>query len=573
MVVALHLTAFQNTVDAAPFGSLNCSSCPNYQFVRYQYESRDPNEVRPNPYAGREEYWPNWFHASWDYPAGVGRGEHYGSAIRDLDHLVYANRYVEEVRFYFDRFDLVSGLDYLSISHPAAPVANYTGHQPAGSFLSHVAHRDEQVLGTSFPFSFFPIRMRFNSLSLHERGFSEGIYPPHYPPWSDVRNFTTDDGFNVALTALCCGQQSFPWEPYLVPTMRNQVLLLGAGDTLFFQYPNDRADTDHIVAIWDNDVAADARYDIYARCNAPPTHDTWDFSTWQPTSPAGAKQAVLLLSEMCTVPGTWYLAVHQETGQETGTVNLVVTTHFENRRRHVDVGFDCTADPECDLQQARNTVQKAARFFYGATEGAHVIRSVQVHETSNCGDCGGQTCDLCWTDAPGNSHCCSGGYSTITKQFWDAPSGVAHEWGHQYLGADDEYIDDVYLCGHSIMAAQWLTNNLCIPTDHVRDTAPGAYPIQPGPGSVWPHGSSPVEITTTPDSYDYLDHPLGGYVGAIVPSGGGGSCRAVLGPLPSVGHLLIWLTTLALCAVQARKRRRPVRRAAAGRSVSSKEQH
>ncbi len=570
--MAIHLAAFQQPASAAPFDWKDCSACPIREQVNYAYNSRDPNEVRPNPYAGEELTWPDNWGAAWDYPASAGPGDHYGSAIQDLDHLLYANGKVQEVFFRFSRFELVDGLDYLTIWNAGSTASSYTGQQPGGWFLSHTAYR---TTTNTYSFASNPIVFRFHTLDSYERGFTGGAAPPYHPlgfPYhpflNDLRNYETDDGFRIGLTSVCCDQLAVGPTIELIPTTRHQLLLLGEGDTLFFHYPNDRADVDNIVAIWENDIASDATYDIYAKCNAPPSHDNYDLSTKNNTETIN--QALLLEDEFCTVPGTWHIAVHQEAGAESGTVNLVVSPHYENRRRHVDVGFDCTAN-DCSIAQAKGTLQEAARFFYGATEGSHVIKSIEIHQTSSCNDCNGQTCDLCWSDVGGASNW-NGSYTTITRQFWAAPSGVAHEWGHQYMGLPDEYVNagELYNCGHSIMAAQWLTNNLCGPNDHWRDTIPGAGSVSPASsGAVWPHGSAPFSFSNALDSYDYFEHPMGNYVGNIqVPGGGGGgSCRAGLGPLPSIGHLLLWLSALALSAIQRRKH--PLRRNSSPRGALS----
>lgn len=553
VAVTLHATAFPPSVRAAPFERQSCPTCPNATFVKYTYDSSDPNEVRPNPYAGVQSTWPD----AWDYPEGVGPGDHYGSAIRDYSHFIHANGYVEEIKLVFDYFDLVDDQDYLSI-WSGFEMGEYSGHQPSSPPFVHTAHR-QTILGQVRGFNKFWVRLRLNTLGPYERGFTGGGYPPQ----TDAKNYVTDDGFNISLATVCCGALADDLNPGLLEdTERHQLMLLGAGDFLTFKYDNDLAGTGSIVAIWANDIDGFARYDIYARCNAPPTHDVYDYSTVD--DPQTFRQALLLRSNKCTIPGTWYITVHQETGDVSGTMNLVVTRHFNTERHHVDVGFDFSPT-SIEKAKATATVPTAARLFYGASEGSQVIKSIRFHDTTSCNDCAGEVCDVCWSDSPLRSFAEGGcqGRVTIRTGCWESPGCVAHEWGHAFMCLADEYCDGCYgfapllYCSHGMMGGYYATNNFCIDDDHQRDTFPVApnYPLPPG-GGVWPQASSPVVINnTTPDPYDYFGHPLGKEVARVVSgrSGRGSSCRAVIAPFPRIGHLMVWLFALGLCAVQRRR--------------------
>jgi len=173
---------------------------------------------------------------------------------------------------------------------------------------------------------------------------------------------------------------------------------------------------------------------------------------------------------------------------------------------------------------------------------------------------------VCWSNATGLSTAICETKATIVQSHWNRPDVVAHEWGHFFPPClADEYVLSPLSgppplpgqCEHSLMGKHLLSNNLCFDNDHFKDIIPvHEDPVFLNVDPAWDQMISPVAINATPDAYNYSGHPLAGLVGEEVTgggSGGGGSCRAVLAPLPTIGPLGVWLISLLLCVVQRRR--------------------
>ncbi|MBI4703614.1 MAG: hypothetical protein HY744_21090 [Deltaproteobacteria bacterium] len=103
---------------------------------------------------------------------------------------------------------------------------------------------------------------------------------------------------------------------------------------------------------------------------------------------------------------------------------------------------------------------------------------------------------------------------------------IAHEWGHEYFCAGEEYGDSGRLCGHSIMADDYAHGqyNMCYfhtqgsLEDHEKDKTCGA--ADSGLDSAWDQannaGVTPWKPSETPDNYSYAMFDFNNQVGTVV---------------------------------------------------------
>jgi hypothetical protein len=260
-----------------------------------------------------------------------------------------------------------------------------------------------------------------------------------------------------------------------------------------------------------------ADFDLYARCNAPPNDGQWDFRGYS----ADSQEFI----DVTGCQGTLYVAAHSHSGS--GVFSVVLNNH-EPTQGHTTLmraGTNFNALPG-EMSTFTNTLRRGARHFYGATEGAQVIKDIWLYNSGACGpqSCGGQPCDICFRSDlnTGLAPLCAAGEISLYYYYWNSPQGFSHELGHQKFCAQDEYTsfggNHMLNCGHSVMAQHDTDNkNFCIPSDHLHDGTPGAnqYP----PTSTWEQavaaGRAAAVLTETQDNYDYMDFDFNNTVGAV----------------------------------------------------------
>ena len=83
-------------------------------------------------------------------------------------------------------------------------------------------------------------------------------------------------------------------------------MLLGTDDVVYFRVPDDMT-AERSVAMW-GDPSNNNDFDIYVRCNAPPTPTVWDYRGYS----VGAQEFLHLPQYGCPVPPLFLLSAHAE---------------------------------------------------------------------------------------------------------------------------------------------------------------------------------------------------------------------------------------------------------------------
>ncbi len=250
------------------------------------------------------------------------------------------------------------------------------------------------------------------------------------------------------------------------------------------------------------------------RCGAVPTPTVWN---WRGFS--GNSQEYLDVSG-CT-SARYYVVVHSHSGN--GVFSLVRGRH--NSEGHIVALRAGTAFNASSTQMNTfaNTIQVGIRHYYGSTEGASVIHTVDLYNSNGCGatSCGGSSCDICFKNSPGTGLANCDGAVDIFQSYFANPEGLAHELGHYKFCffPDESSAGPVWHCGHSNMANPWGdNNNYCTTFDHLYDETPNA-PSTPN-SSAWDQamavGKVEVPITRTGDNFDYEAFDFNDLVARVV---------------------------------------------------------
>lgn len=333
-----------------------------------------------------------------------------------------------------------------------------------------------------------------------------------------VLNFHTDysvtkDGARINAARVCC-QSTVPsggsGSSYVRPYLRYQGALLGTNDVVYLYADNGQGEfpscgNHKTLAVWSDTPGTD--FDVYVRCNVRPTETQWDYIGYS----VGSQEFVHIPGGECTCPGSWNIAVHSYSGS--GQFNLVWAEHYPSQHRNITAGTDFSASSS-QMDVFENTLRGAARRFFGATEGTQMIARIDLCNNASCNNCGGSKCNLCFHNQNGtaNSPICGSSWVDVYQTYHGYPAGIAHEWGHKYFCAEDEYEEGsgLHYCGHSIMNSSPYLNDFCYEysashSDHGKDRDPGIS--QTSLDAAWTQaynaGVTPWIPAETPDSYNY----------------------------------------------------------------------
>jgi hypothetical protein len=348
-----------------------------------------------------------------------------------------------------------------------------------------------------------------------------------------------------------------------IPAMRNTGVLLGSGDTVYFEIPVGPtkydtfcAESDQVhdtFALW-GEPSASTDFDLYARCGALPTESQYDgdrgFSNTNQEfihAPVGT----------CPCGSHWYVAVHSYQGA--GMFSFVAHKHYAGEHRGTsswaawwDTEHYPGAVPPVPLSNAEickyhKQIAMGYKHFFGANEGARywdhiefwpgyrqapadldgVIKQQYDGRPGSC-ICGhGWDTELCTFSNGGRIKLYRGWSGTGSPDAYDGRA-LSHEMGHFLNCLEDEYHDGSPTrleCGHSIMSSEWgHQNNYC----YCNDDSIGGHECSQGNGdhgwdttpvdnstiqteAVWTRirKRAPFAITSTPDNYDYRDFSFG----------------------------------------------------------------
>lgn len=296
----------------------------------------------------------------------------------------------------------------------------------------------------------------------------------------------------------------------LTPSRHNGGLLLGTSDTVYFQAAAAGAGKKLNVAMWSDVPGVD--FDLFARCNAYPTTDQWDYRGYS----GDAQEFLSMDSSRCGPGGTWYIAVNSYSGK--GMFHLTSGVSFASQELTVRVTTEQN-ESAATIDAIADTMLRGMRVLYGMTEGGFLVNQIQVCNKPVNGTCPGSP-SVVFKRSCTRSFA-SGGVISMCLPQWTDPLVVAHEAGHAYLALPDEYQDvnggSQAQCGHTMMSMiAWWMNNLCKGGNHTKDPLWGA-PAMSGIGNGWTAlvnaGKVPAE-TNAPwavDSHGYQSFDFNGY--------------------------------------------------------------
>jgi hypothetical protein len=440
--------------------------------------------------------------------SGADPCPHYIPNYQNLRYLL-ANRYVNQVELRFSRIDTESGYDYLDYGTVTSP-SSVTGNPATPSTQTFSLASGDSLQATA-------TMLRFRSDSVVS---DEGVTIDQ----ARVRCTATGDDF----------ARLIPWN------FRQTGMLLGTNDVVY-STALPSATFDQALAVWGG--AAGLNVDVYARCNARPTATTYNYSS--KTQVAG-EDFIVLPDGTCS-GGTWHIAFHAQAGA--GAFHFMLspydsanTPNVEIATLRVGTGFAATPAQYAALG---DTVQRAARMLYGASEGAIQIGTIHMYNNGSCGSCapGGGNCHICFDDAPGTGQCCDvfptgpdengaanphGRIMILASYtFGYNIAGVTHEMGHGYMSGTNWMTDEYgygappngWNCGHSIMG-KLADHNVCQQTNHGLDRQPGSLPEPSSSGhdDLYNNGYTPWRPPSgySPDYYDFGTFGFSGFRTALV---------------------------------------------------------
>jgi len=337
-------------------------------------------------------------------------------------------------------------------------------------------------------------------------------------------------GFNIDKLRFCCGQVpgGSMSNVRINGGERNTGILLGHNDVVHFHAPGPSGypgDVRLNIAAWS---AATVDLDLYARCGTQPTYALFTKRSWS----ADRFEFLQIAPADCQFPDELHIAVHSYPNLNlagSGRFDIVVS-RADLAGLSLNVAVEST-DP-ATLTQVQKTLTKAARRFYGATEGQVLYKQFNVvsvpataiSSVHNHFECAlacipemGNTCQICFITNSGTRMFTNwNGADTIVPvggfaDYWQ----LTHEFGHQVLKVEDEYDEDegfCSMCGHSLMADHGdQHNNFCFEhtgINHNLDRDTGCNPAFTD--SVWDEAEyiyfPPHE---TLDRHDYIEHDFG----------------------------------------------------------------
>lgn len=415
---------------------------------------------------------------------------HYNNNIVTT-HRISGNSNVRRVGLNFTRIDLENGFDFVGYAQQPDPLVTLTGNPPTG--YRYTTSRT----GTDFQRD--PLVFRFTSDSI-----------------------ISDEGATVANLAVSCDPAQATGNPSALQVgTRHTGVLISPEDFVDYAMPAPGAGINTSLVLWQAQPELGDNFDIYMRCNAYPTPTAYDFAT---RGLAASQEYLLAGAGSCPAPGTWYVTVHAYAGD--GVYHLVAAHSYTTQSHFIRVGFTwaSTAGQRAGFAP---TLAKALKLFWGATEGTQILYRAHMYATSDCTNCDGRDCDICYSMAPGTGSCCTNIVTVnIFQSYLYSHEGIAHELGHRWLSQyptlhfiDDEYVGSQDRCGHSMMGFPWgRMNNFCYGADHATDPAPSGTPPDSG-DDCWfeyeDNGFTPWQPSETPDNYDYVNHDFNNAVGVV----------------------------------------------------------
>jgi hypothetical protein len=393
-----------------------------------------------------------------------------------------SNSWVGYIGFRVNFFSTEDGADYLRWGLETIPIASISGSVGSGT-----------VLWSNTSWSFGGVR--------------------------DALNFAADDkntfeGAHLDQVEVCTYRTDLDTHAPNVLDLKRRYhgVLLGKNDVVYLQFPAES--TRHYpITLWADMGGAGTNFDLYARCGSLPTLTQHD---WLGNS-SDSQEYI----DISNCSGTAYVAVHSLAGS--GVFSVVRGIHAAgNHIANLRAGTEFNATT-AQMATFNATLQRAARHFYGSTEGEEIIGQIDLYNSQSCGptSCGGSKCDICFKDLDGTAYAGCDSDVAVHRGYFADGEGVSHEFGHYKYCIGDEYANPgpVWQCGHSNMAKPWGdNNNYCVDFDHKRDKTPSAPDVGiPSAMSQAYSASKAVDSqNVTFDNFDYDNFDFNSLVGLIV---------------------------------------------------------
>ena len=408
--------------------------------------------------------------------------------LNSLPQVFHANQAVDKVDLHFTGFQLETNYDKLWVTEHFYNTWNdkvFTGNLGAMTVSVQPGQWDRYGIEL----------VTYTDYSVNSGGFAldtATVQTCKYPLWNDT-------------SELGVGR-------------RNGGLLLGATDTVYYTATAAAAGKKLNVAMWSDVPGVD--FDLYARCNAFPTPDTWDYRGYS----GDAQEFLSMDNSKCGPGGVWYIAVNAYAGK--GSYNLVSGVSFAAQELTINVTTEQN-EPAAVIDGIADSMLRGMRELYGMTEGGYLVSHINVCNKPVNGSCPGAQHYVFKRSCDRSSTAGLGGAVTMCQPQWADPLVVAHEGGHSFLLLPDEYKDvngaSQAQCGHTMMSMiAWWENNLCNGNGHKHDPVWGAPAMSASIGDNWTaitaNGKVPNEtyLPWAPDNYSYLNFDFNGAISTTI---------------------------------------------------------
>ena len=427
-------------------------------------------------------------------PASVA-SPRYDNRIRHRRRVV-ANRWVDQARIYFDRFETEPNYDYLDVS--------------GGSCTASGCTSVRRMTGIPFAGSIGAWTPVLPYAQVSNRAWSESLQssPLRLEFVSDAS--VTAAGVKVGRIDVQCSPGAYnDLVEEINPGESVDGLLLANDDIAYFALPGGATPGFHqTVALTAPD--ADADFDVYVRCGAYPTTSLYDFA-----SRSSSNQEFIDISDTArSCSSRWYVGVHSYPTARSGrgSFRALFSRHRSTQRLVWRVGMlanTCAGSTEADRAAAADFLRRSSAEVFGATDG-QVFLDWELYTVSGASTtdlfsdswrCGGAPCNvrLAPCTAGGGGQAWRGGDRLwLGYAAWrNGGTALLHEFGHAHLNIEDYYYflseggvttstmilpasfptarrDLVHNgCGHSTMANGFLpstTHSFCTAYNHLYDT-------------------------------------------------------------------------------------------------------
>jgi hypothetical protein len=311
-------------------------------------------------------------------------------------------------------------------------------------------------------------------------------------------------------------------------------LLQGTHDTVYHVIPvGSDTSLKTNIALW-SDALGSYDFDLYVRCNAFPTADSYDYRGYS----ADAQEFLSINNYWC-LNGSWYVAVNSYSGWGSYALSYSLMNAYQSS---VELCVDVDAYHTADWYTAElNTLRQAAKYVYGMTEGQFMIP--KMHLWPYGVQCAANNNPIHLVSTPSvncnppalRSHCSSlngTGQVYVCQDDWANPRTIAHEIGHCSLQLRDEYSEDANhvskaQCSHTIMSGS-TSDNVCSGqfvggfSEHPKDPEYGAGPFDYPYGQPYYTGwyqlhmnKGLYQIFYTPSNYAFQNFDFNGAISAV----------------------------------------------------------